>query len=57
MWRNLGKIIVATGFEKFPKVKYIAQSGHTAQTPTDLTRTLLRSLALSLSLIFMGMTC
>ena len=26
---NLGKIIVATGFEKLPKVQYIAQSGHT----------------------------
>ena len=27
---DLGKIIVATGFEKWPKVQYIAQSGHTA---------------------------
>ena len=27
---NLGKIIVATGFEWLPKVQYIAQSGHTA---------------------------
>ena len=27
---NLGKIIVATGFEKLPKVQQIAQSGHTA---------------------------
>ena len=26
---NLSKIIVATGFEKLPKVQYIAQSGHT----------------------------
>ena len=26
---NLGKIIVATGFEKLPKVQLIAQSGHT----------------------------
>ena len=26
---NLGKIIVATGFEKLPKVQYIAQSSHT----------------------------
>ena len=25
---NLGKIIVATGFEWFPKVQKIAQSGH-----------------------------
>ena len=27
--RNLGIKIVATGFEKLPKVKQIAQSGHT----------------------------
>ena len=27
---DLGKIIVATGFEKLPKVENIAQSGHTA---------------------------
>ena len=27
---NLGKIIVATGFELLPKVQKIAQSGHTA---------------------------
>ena len=26
---RLGKTIVATGFEKLPKVQYIAQSGHT----------------------------
>ena len=26
---DLGKIIVVTGFEKFPKVQLIAQSGHT----------------------------
>ena len=26
---NLGKIIVATGFEWFPKVQKIVQSGHT----------------------------
>ena len=26
---NLGKIIVATGFEWLPKVQNIAQSGHT----------------------------
>ena len=29
MWAIFGKIIDATGFEKFPKVQYIAQSGHT----------------------------
>ena len=28
---NLGKLIVATGFEKLPKVQKIAQSGYTAQ--------------------------
>ena len=27
---DLGKLIVAKGFEKLPKVQYIAQSGHTA---------------------------
>ena len=27
---NLGKIIVAAGFELLPKVQKIAQSGHTA---------------------------
>jgi len=27
---NMGKIIVATGFEWLPKVQKIAQSGHTA---------------------------
>ena len=27
---NLGKIIVAIGFQKLPKVQKIAQSGHTA---------------------------
>ena len=29
---NLGKIIVATGFELLPKVQKIAQSGHTAHS-------------------------
>ena len=29
---NLGKIIVATGFEWLPKVQKIAQSGHTDPT-------------------------
>ena len=28
---NLGKIIVATGFELLPKVQKIAQSGHTGK--------------------------
>ena len=27
--RDLGKLIVATGFEKLPKVQKITQSGHT----------------------------
>ena len=27
--RDLGKLIVPKGFKKLPKVKYIAQSGHT----------------------------
>ena len=31
--RNLGKLIVANGFEKLPKVQYIAQSGHTVRKP------------------------
>ena len=26
----LGKLIAAKGFDKLPKVQYIAQSGHTA---------------------------
>ena len=30
---NLGKIIVATGFEWLPKVQKIAQSGHTGCDP------------------------
>ena len=29
---NLGKIIVATGFEWLPKVQRIAQSGHTDES-------------------------
>ena len=28
---NLGKIIVAIGFEKLPKIQKNAQSGHTGQ--------------------------
>ena len=31
---DLGKLIVAKGFKKLPKVQKIAQSGHTAQYPT-----------------------
>ena len=34
--RNLGKLIVAKGFKKLPKVQKIAQSGHTdSQSPFD----------------------
>ena len=29
MWGKLGKLIVAKGFNKLPKVQQIAQSGHT----------------------------
>ena len=32
MWVDLGKIIVATGFEWFPKLQKIAQSGHNEAT-------------------------
>ena len=28
---DLGKLIVAKGFKKLPKVQYIAKSGHTAR--------------------------
>ena len=35
---NLGKIIVASGFEKLPKVPYIAQSGHTVHGQPAWTR-------------------
>ena len=35
---DLGKIIVATGFEKLPKVKLIAQSGHTEDGTVFLKR-------------------
>ena len=31
---DLGKSIVATGFEKFPKVQSFAQSGHTGPLST-----------------------
>ena len=30
--RDLGKLIVAKGLKKFPKVQKIAQSGHTGAT-------------------------
>ena len=30
---DLGKLIAAKGFEKLPKVQYIAQSGHTGCLP------------------------
>ena len=31
-----GKLIVAKGFKKLPKIQNIAQSGHTAQVPIHL---------------------
>ena len=31
--RDLGKLIVAKGLKKFPKVQKIAQSGHTVHIP------------------------
>ena len=31
--RDLGKLIVAKGFKKLPKVQKIANSGHTGHTP------------------------
>ena len=34
MWGDLGNLIVAKGFKKLPNVQKIAQSGHTAPTPT-----------------------
>ena len=34
---NLGKIIIATGFKKLPKVQEIAQSGHTSLLAYDST--------------------
>ena len=33
--RDLGKLIVAKGFKKLPKVQKIAQSGHTGCTALD----------------------
>ena len=33
MWVDLGKIIIATGFDWLPKVQKIAQSGHTGGEP------------------------
>ena len=35
---DLGKIIVATGLEKLPKVQLITQSGHTDQVPDQFRR-------------------
>ena len=34
--RDLGKLIVAKGFEKSPKVQKIAHSGHTGTSPVAL---------------------
>ena len=40
---DLGKMIVATGFEKLPKVQKIAQSGHTGLRSLQRTSTSLIS--------------
>ena len=32
-WGDWGKLIVANGFKKLPKVQLIAKSGHTALMP------------------------
>ena len=34
----MGKLIVAKGFEKFPKVKQTTQYGHTAHQQCDVKR-------------------
>ena len=44
MLRDLGKLIVAKGFKKLPKVQKIAQSGHT----DCITSTLVTLVTLSL---------
>ena len=36
MLGDLGKLIVAKGFKKFPKVQKIARSGHTGSDTTAL---------------------
>ena len=36
MWVILGKLIVATGFKKWPKVQKFAQSGHTGSDYGEL---------------------
>ena len=40
MGEDLGKLIVAKGIEKLPKVQNIAQSGHTACKSCDLFKTI-----------------
>ena len=40
MLGDLGKLIVAKGFKKLPKVKKIARSGHTDATVPDLSLSL-----------------
>ena len=37
--RHLGKLDVATGFEKSPKVQYISQSGHTEDNSCQREKT------------------
>ena len=41
---DLGKIIVATGFECLPKVQKIAQSGHTGQGDLKFAATFLKKI-------------
>ena len=50
---NLGKIIIATGFEWLPKVQKISQSCHTATHPWDLIPTCLFKATFYASNIFL----
>ena len=47
---NLGKIIVATGFEWLPKVQKIAQSGHTTTQAHSFSLSIILSIIYSFSL-------
>ena len=38
MLGNLGRLIVAKGFKKLPKVRKIARSGHTANNALDVNK-------------------
>ena len=37
-WEDWGKLIIAKGFKKLPKVQNIAQSGHTGDVPSFATQ-------------------